>query len=92
MATKQVMTPTDPTLTPDIIVEGYERAYRRIHGREPQIRHIGGQWYYVAGETVHRITLLAEIMRLRELAHRENPYEAPNRSMIQRLIARLRGI
>lgn len=92
MATKHVMTPTDPTLTPDIIVENYERAYRRVHGRDAQIRHIGGQWYYISGETVHRITLLAEIMRLRELARRENPYEPPTRSMIQRLIARLRGI
>ncbi|HLV35324.1 MAG TPA: hypothetical protein VKY59_09435 [Spirillospora sp.] len=92
MATNRTMSPDDATLTPHLIVEGYERAYRKVYGREPRIRHIGGQWYYVAGETVHRVTLLAEIMRLREIARQESPYAPPSRSMIQRLIARLRSI
>jgi hypothetical protein len=86
------MTPDDPTLTPNLIVDSYERAFRRVYGREPRVRHIGGQWYYINSETVHRVTLLAEIMRLRELAREQSPYEPPTRSMVQRLIARLRGL
>ena len=86
------MSPSDPTLTPDIIVTSYERAYRQVYGHDPRIRHVGGQWYYVGDETVHRITLLTEIQRLRSQVQEQSPYATPNRSMIQRLIARLRTI
>jgi hypothetical protein len=66
---KQVMmSPDDPTLTPELIIHGYVRAYRKVYGREPRIRHIGGQWYYVGGETVHRVSLLNETLRLHQLA------------------------
>ena len=91
-STKQmVMSPDDPTLTPELIIHGYVRAYRKLYGREPRIRHIGGQWYYVGGETVHRVSLLNETLRLHQLAPQQSSYAAPNRGMIQRLISRLRG-
>lgn len=87
-----MMSPDDPTLTPELIIHGYVRAYRKVYGREPRIRHIGGQWYYVGGETVHRVSLLNETLRLHQLAPQQTSYATPNRGMIQRLIARLRGV
>ena len=82
----------DPTITPDLIVSSYESAYRKVYGRMPRVRHVGGQWYYVGGETVHRVTLLTEIIRLRDLAREQSPYAPPSRSMVQRLISRLRNL
>lgn len=76
--------------SPNIIVESYERAYQQLYGREPQVRHIGGPWYYVGGETVHRIMLLSEVKRLREELDQRKP--KPSRGVIQRLIAHLRSI
>jgi hypothetical protein len=90
-AKRTSMSPDDPTLTPELIVHAYVRAYRKVYGRDPRIRHIGGQWYYVSGETVHRVSLLNETMRLRQMVPPESSYAAPNRGMIQRLISRLRG-
>ena len=86
------MSPEDPTLTPDVIVSSYERAYRKVYGRTPRIRHVGGQWYYIGDETVHRVTLMAEIVRLRHQAREQSPYAPPTRSMVQRLISRLRSL
>jgi hypothetical protein len=86
------MSPDDITLTPEWIVNEYEAAYRKVHGYDPRIRHIGGQWYYIGGETVHRVALLTETARLRDIVKQQNPFSSPNRGMISRLIARLRGI
>lgn len=86
------MSHKDETLTPEMIVNSYERAYLKVYGRAARIRHIGGQWYYINGETVHRVTLLSEIVRLTDLARQQSVYAKPTRSMVQRLIARLRGI
>lgn len=80
------------TLTPKVLIDGYERAFARVYGRPPSIQHVGGQWYYVNGETVHRLALIAEIGRLREQAQRAPRYQPEDRSVIQRLIARLRGL
>lgn len=82
----------DDTLTPQVIIDGYERAYERVYGRLPSAQHVGGQWYYVNGETVHRMALMAEIGRLREQAAQRKRFQPEDRNMIQRLIARLRGI
>lgn len=79
----------DPTLPPRYIVDYYRQAYARVHKREPQCRYIGNHWYNVNGETVHRAMLMDEITRLRMLAQ-ENSVSAADKSMIQRLIARLR--
>ncbi len=86
-----LMVDNESTLTPQIIAHSYERAFREVHGRDPQIRHVGGQWYYINGETVHRFALLNEITRLRDLAQQQRRTQA-DRSVIQRLIAKLRGI
>ena len=83
----------EQTLTPHHIVESYGRAYRKVHGRYPRVRHVAGQWYCVGDETVHRLTLMTEIKRLSEEARQLNPFAAtPNRSVVQRLIARLRTL
>jgi hypothetical protein len=79
----------DPTIPPRYIVEGYRKAYARVHRREPQCRYIGNHWYNVNGETVHRATLTDEIARLRTLDQRSG---RADRSVIQRLIDKLRGM
>lgn len=86
------MTFNDQTLTPNIIVESYESAYWKVYGRDPRVHHLGAQWYAVNGETVHRLSLMTEIGRLRDEAQRQKPFPAPNRSMINRLISRLRNL
>jgi hypothetical protein len=79
------------TLTPRQIVESFFRAYKLVHNREAHVTHISGDWYRVNGEIVHRITLLGEISRLHHLAQRQRLINA-DRSVVQRLIARLRGL
>ncbi len=82
--------PDDATLTPQLIINAYERAFQRINGRVPTVRHLGGQWYYVNGESVHRVALMTETKRLREMSKSQQP--ANDRGLITRLIAKLRGI
>lgn len=85
------MNQADATLTPQLIVEGYQRAYKHVHGRTPQVRHQFGEWYSVSGEIVPRSTLLAEITRLRAIAQKQR-LQSTDRSLMNRLIAKLRGI
>jgi hypothetical protein len=83
----------NPTLTPQRLVSDYERAYHFATGREPRVRHLGGQWYYVNGETVHRVALMAETIRLHNMAQDRNPFKVmPTKSLINRLISRLRTL
>jgi len=81
------------TLTPKHIVDAFQRAYQKVYGREAQVVHMFAEWYTVNGETVHRMTLFSEISRLNELARVQAAQPRPdnnNRTMVQRLIARLR--
>jgi hypothetical protein len=81
----------DPTLPPRYVMDSYKRAFAGVHGREPVVRYMGNHWYHVNGETVHRLTLIEEISRLRELGQVvERP--RPEKSLIQRLIAGLRRL
>jgi hypothetical protein len=89
--TTMMMIADDPTLPPRYIVEDYRQAYKRVNKREPQCRYIGNHWYNVNGETVHRAELMNEIARLRDLAQRATLMHT-DRSMISRLIARLRAL
>lgn len=81
------------TLTPKSIVDAFQRAYHQVYGREAQVVHMFAEWYQVNGETVHRITLFGEISRLRGLAQHQQQQRqsSTDKSVIQRLIARLRG-
>ena len=87
------------TLTPKYIVDSFQSAYRQVYGRDAQVVHMFAEWYTVNGETVHRMTLFSETSRLRELARVQQGQQAQrtqqkpttDRSMVQRLIARLRG-
>lgn len=83
------MKPDDPTLTPQLIIEAYTRAFGQVNRRQPNVHHLGGQWYYVNGETVHRLALMAETARLRDLVKQQR---STDRGVINRLIAKLRGI
>jgi hypothetical protein len=78
------------TLTPQLVMEKYRRAYKLVHGREPRVAHVFAEWYQVNGEMVHRVTLFGEITRLRDLAKRQR-INNTDRSIIQRLIAKLRA-
>lgn len=82
----------DPTITPKLVIESYQRAYRQVHGRTPAVRHQFGEWYYTNGETVHRRTLLAEITRLRNIAQKQRLNAIADRKLMQRIIAKLRGM
>jgi hypothetical protein len=81
------------TLTPKSIVDAFQRAYHQVYGRDAQVVHMFAEWYQVNGETVHRLTLFGEISRLRGLAqHQQQQHKSStDKSVIQRLIARLRG-
>jgi hypothetical protein len=87
-----MMVADDPTLPPRYVVENYRRAYTVINGREPFVRYMGNHWYNVNGETVHRSTLMEEIARLRNLSQRQTIVSKTDKSVIHRLIARLRSL
>lgn len=82
----------DVTLSPKSIMESFYHAYLAVHKQQPQIVHMFAEWYQVNGETVHRLTLLNEITRLRDLANQQRISSKADRSIIQRLITRLRGV
>lgn len=81
----------DSSTPPRYIVENYRIAYVSAHGREPAVRYMGNHWYYVNGETVHRLTLMEEIGRLRAMPSKQ-PFRRTERSIVQRLIDRLRSL
>ena len=81
----------DPSLPPRYVVDNYRRVYETAHGRQPAVRYMGNHWYSVNGETVHRITLMEEINRLSMLSQKQRLVGA-DKSIIQRLIARLRSL
>ncbi len=59
------------TLTPKHIVDAFQRAYKQVYGREAQVVHMFAEWYTVNGETVHRVTLFSETVRLNDLAKQQ---------------------
>jgi hypothetical protein len=84
-------TRTEQTLTPLDIAEGYQQIYHAIHGRTPHVLHMGGYWYKVNGEIVHRTTLIQEITRLREL-RRQQYKQKLDGNVLSRLIRKLRAV
>jgi hypothetical protein len=86
-----IITNDDPTLPPRYVVDSFKRAFEHAYGREASIRYIGNHWYHVNGETVHRVMLMEEIIRLHELEQQKPPPRA-ERSVIQRLIAKLKAL
>ncbi len=79
------------SVNPQVVVDAFCRAYRLVHKRDPLITHLFDDWYRVNGETVHRLTLFHEITRLRDLAQNHRLMSA-DKSVVQRLIARLRNL
>lgn len=86
-----LLTVEDGATPPRYVVENYRIAYVSAHGREPAVRYMGNHWYYVNGETVHRLTLLEEIGRLRSMPPKQ-PFRRTDRNVVQRLIDRLRAL
>ncbi len=82
---------TEQTLTPGDIAEGYQQLYKSMHGSSPRVQHMGGYWYKVNGEIVHRNTLIGEMHRLRDLK-REQYRQKLERGLLSRLISKLRAI
>lgn len=87
----------DPTLPPRYVIEHYRKAYLSVNGREPLARYMGNHWFKINGETVHRSTLMEEIARLRTLAQaramaQAQSLQSSNKSIIQRLISRLKNL
>lgn len=81
----------DPTLPPRYVIESYRRIYEQVNGATPTCTYVGNHWYNINGETVHRSVLMGEIARLRDLTTaRQRP--PANRSILQRLIDRLRNL
>ncbi len=91
MHRSHVLSADDSVTPPRYVVENYRIAYVGAHGREPAVRYMGNHWYYVNGETVHRVTLLAEIERLRALPPKQQ-FRRTDRNIVQRLIDRLRAL
>jgi hypothetical protein len=85
------LTVEDASIPPRYVVENYRIAYTSAHGREPAVRYMGNHWYYVNGETVHRLTLMDEIERLRAMPPKRQ-FKHTDRSLVQRLIDRLRAL
>jgi hypothetical protein len=85
------MVSDDPTLPPRHLVENYRRAYETLHTRSPVIRYMGNHWYFVNGETVHRVTLIEEIARLRTQTQQQSLLQG-DKGLIHRLIHRLRNL
>lgn len=89
MGVQTIMAVREETLTPQDIAEGYMRSYHALHGRQPRVRHMGGLWYEVNGEIVHRSTLLNQMNHLRSMTHKRR---MPEKSLIMRVISRVRGL
>lgn len=90
---QQSMVASTDNFVPQSLIKDYEQVFRMAYGRDPRVRHIGGQWYYVNGETVHRVALMSETSRLQHLAEARNPFNVvPTKSLINRLISRLRTL
>lgn len=81
----------DPTLPPRYVVEIYRKAYESCYRCEPSVRYVGNHWYHVNGETVHRVTLMEEIARLRAANQKQHLLKSDKR-LIHRLIDKLRRL
>jgi len=79
------------SLSPRALIESYSHAFNAVNGRSPRVRYMGNHWFVVNGETVHRVTLMEEIARLRDLAQRQTLHRA-DKGVIKRLIARLKNL
>jgi hypothetical protein len=77
--------------SPETVIKNYTYAHWLVYGSEPEMHYIGNGWYRINGEMVHHRLITEETDRLRDLA-RQKRLNGRNRSMVQRLIDRLRSI
>jgi hypothetical protein len=84
----------DEHTPPRYLAEIYRQTFTRLHQHEPVCQYLGNQWFNVNGEMVYRAMLIDEIARLQELCQTISPQRhiiTADKSIIKRLIARLRG-
>jgi len=74
---------------PQDVLKGYQGAFYNLHGHTCRARHLHGEWFQVNGEIVHRSTLEAETEHLHTLIVQKR---RPQKSVVQRLIDRLRNL
>lgn len=79
------------TITTDQVIKHYQRAFKLVYGYEPRVYYLRQQWYRVNGELVHHRVIMDQIAHLRYLA-RKKRMKTHNRTTIQRLIDKLRGL
>jgi hypothetical protein len=82
----------DQTLTSHVIEQAFIAAFMNLYQQTPQVRHVGGQWYYVNGETVHRFALMEQTALLESMYNERQAQERSRKSIVHRLISRLRAI
>ena len=76
-------------VSPKEVLKRYQHAFYNLHGKTCRSRHLHGEWYQINGEIVHRTTLEAEIDHLHTLLRQK---QRPQKSVVQRLIDRLRNL
>lgn len=74
----------------DELSEAYLDLYAQVHGQHPSLQYTGNHWYIVNGETIHGSMIERELEHMREQLRRQA--QRSRRSMIQRLIGKLRGV
>ena len=79
------------TQSADEFVAEYSEAFWRVYNQEARIYYMGNQWYQVNGKPLHHTVLVQEIARLNDLANMRHA-EAKKKSMVGKLIKRLRGL
>jgi hypothetical protein len=82
----RIMVSDDLTLSPRRLVENYRRAYETLHKRQPVVRYMGNDWYYVNGKTIHRVTLVEETTRLRS---QKRHFIKGDKNLLSRLLSLL---
>jgi len=83
------MVTTSTVTSPEDLVSHYKRLFKMLHGKQPRIRHMSGDWYQVNGEIVHRGIVEAEIDHLKTLCRKHRRVET---NVVKKLIARLRNL
>lgn len=81
----------DSTFTPTLILDDFKERYYQVYGRRAAVDYVGRDWYRVNDESVHKVTLLHESERLRDLL-RAKAAPKPPAPLLVRFIERLRRL
>jgi hypothetical protein len=87
----QAMARLDNPLSPTLILEDFKERYYQVYGRRATVDYLGRDWYRVNNESIHRVTLLNESERLRDLLRAKSAPKPPA-PLLVRFIDRLRRL